>query len=415
MIGATNGPGPEGRTARSSAVALTTALCFATAAMEGFGLQSVGVAAGRMAQEFHLSAAEIGWVASASTSGLLPGAIFGGSLADWVGRKRVLVWAVLTFAVFTLATTWAGGYWALLGARFLTGLGLGATLPNLIALSAEVAAPACRSRYIGIMYSGVPAGGALASVVSIVGGTHGEWRPIFDIGGSLSIMVAGLLFLILPESPQFRGRLRSVSGKTQPGRVGSLRVLFGDTRAVSTLLMWMCLFFHMLVIYVLLNWLPLLLVNKGFSTGQADAIQLVFNLGAVAGNLLFGRLMDRGSRWATAMLMYGLVIASLTAIDYVAGFPAMVALSFAVGVFAVGGQMVVYAIVPIYYPTLMRATGVGWAVAVGRVGAFAGPVLVGEALRSGLGSRAILIGAAPALSIAAAAVMALLSRPVASD
>lgn len=402
---------------RSWSSTIAVALCFLAAAMEGFGLQSVGVAAGRMAAEFQLSAAALGWVASASTIGLLPGAIFGGELADWVGRKRVLVGAVLTFGVFTLVTTWIAGYWPLLLARFLTGLGMGAALPNLIALSAEVADDASRSRYIGIMYSGVPAGGALASVVSVVGGDHAGWRAIFQVGGASAILVAVLLVLTLEESSRFRNRAVSAVAREErirEGRTRSLRVLFGGNRASSTLLMWVCLFFHMLVIYVLLNWFPLLLVKRGFSPVQAGVIQIVFNLGAVAGNLVFGWLMDIASRRLTAIFMYSCVIVSLAAINYVVGAESMAVLSCAVGLFAVGGQMVVYAIVPIYYPTEMRGTGVGWAVAVGRLGAFAGPVLVGEVLRSGLGARAVLVGAAPALSVAAIAVLALFARPAAS-
>lgn len=398
--------------------ATTLILCFMTAAMEGFGLQSVGVAAGRMAGEFHLSAVAIGWVASASTIGLLPGAVFGGRLADWLGRKRVLAGAVLIFGVFTLATTFAGGYPSLLVARFLTGLGLGATLPNLIALSAEVAERGLRSRYIGTMYCGVPAGGALASLVSIIGGGHAGWRPIFEVGGGLTVVVAVLLFLILPESTQFKGQAGvALTGESKRGvkQLGSSQALFGGGRVTSTLLMWTCLFFHMLVIYVLLNWLPLLLVKKGFLPVQAGLIQITFNLGGVAGNLAFGWLMDKASRRATAIFMYASVVACLAALDYVSGFPGMAALGFGVGLFALGGQMVIYAIVPIYYPTLMRGTGVGWAVAIGRLGAFVGPVLVGEVLRSGLGAKAVLVGAAPALSVAAIAVLALFARPAASD
>lgn len=390
---------------------VTLSLCCLAAVLEGFGLQSVGVAAGRMAAEFHFSAAAMGWIASASTIGLLPGAVAGGWAADRVGRKRVLAGAVGIFGIFNLAATAAVGLKTLLLLRLLAGLGLGATLPNLIALSAEAAERHTRSRFIGLMYCGVPAGGALVSLLSILGGAAENWRVIFYVGGALAVLAAFALLTALPESAQFQRRRRAAAASGVP----SAQVLFGDARAPATLLLWAALFFQMLVIYVLLNWLPVLLVRRGFSPLQAGAIQLIFNLGGVGGNLLFGRLMDRASRRTTAIVMYGCVIGSLAALAALEGFWASALAGFAVGLFAIGGQMVPYALVPIHYPTLMRSTGVGWSVAIGRLGSFAGPVLAGEVLQAGVPASVILAAATPGLVVAAVAALLVLGRPEAVD
>ncbi len=406
---------PPAAVARHARVVyLTLALCFLAAVLEGFGLQSVGVAARRMAAEFRLSAAMMGWIASASTIGLLPGAVIGGRLADRMGRRRVLAVAVAAFGTFSLLLGSAHSAAMLVALRLLAGLGFGATLPTLIALSAETAEPSSRGRYIGLMYCGVPAGGAVASWISIAGGAAADWRLIFYSGGLLALLTAPALWFALP------GSRRDVSGisqeRTPAGSASSAaQALFGSRRATTTLLLWGALFLHMLVIYVLLNWLPVLLVRKGFTPWQAGTIQILFNLGGVGGNVLFGWLMDRARRGPTALVMYACVIASLAALADTRGFAGMALVGLGVGLFAIGGQMVLYAMVPDYYPARMRGTGIGWAVAVGRVGSFAGPILAGQVLQAGASAHAILAAAAPALALAAAAVLAVLPRSQAGD
>src|SRR5690349_15353793 len=103
--------------------AATIALCFITALLEGLDLQSVGIAAPGIGAEFKLAPAMMGWVFSAGLVGLLPGSLLGGWLADRIGRKKVLVWAVLLFGIFSFATAHAWDYPSLLAARTLTGLG----------------------------------------------------------------------------------------------------------------------------------------------------------------------------------------------------------------------------------------------------------------------------------------------------
>ena len=403
--------------ARSRAVWLTLSLCFVAAMLEGFIFQSIGVAASRLVREFHLSAGGIGWIASATTLALLPGAILGGELADRIGRPRVLAGAVTLFGLFTLATTAAGGARWLLAMRGLAGLGLGAALPNLIALCAEAGEAQSRSRLLALMYCGVPVGGAMASLISTAGGGASDWRLIFFVGGALALLVAPVMFVALPESARFqaqRAATRQLSGAAA-GRNRSWQVLFGAGRAPTTLLLWMALFIEMLLIYVLVNWMPVLLIGRGFSPVQAGRIQIVFNIGGVAGILVYGWLMDRSSRRATALTMYGCVIAALAALAGVHGFSTTALVALCVGVFAVGGQMVLHSIVPTYYPTMMRSSGVGWGLAMGRLGSIAGPVLAGELLQAGLSPTRLLAAGVPVLGVAALGVLGLLSRPQASD
>ena len=384
--------------------ALTIGLCFLVALLEGLDLQATGIAAPHMAKEFGLTSAMLGWVFSAGLLGLLPGALVGGWLADRVGRKRILIAAVLLFGVFSLATAHAWDYSSLLLARLMTGLGLGAALPILIALSSEAADERMRSTAVSLTYCGVPLGGALASVIGM-SGLGGDWRIVFYVGGVAPVVIAFVLMFWLSESQAFRRQ-----GAVQGPAGGALAQLFSDGRASRTLLLWLACFFTLTVLYMLLNWLPSLLIGQGYSRPQAGAVQILFNLGGALGSFLTGRMMDRGYAGRAVCLAYAGMLASLAGLGLFNSFGLMLLAGFTAGYCAIGGQLVLYAVAPTLYPTAVRATGVGASVAVGRLGSVAGPMAAGQILAAGAGVGGLLLAASPGLVIAALAALTLLGR-----
>lgn len=390
------------RTKGQLGLVLTVALCFLVALMEGVDLQASGIAAQGMAAAFSLDKMHMGWVFSAGILGLLPGAFIGGWLADRVGRKRVLMGSVALFGLFSLATAAAWDFSSLMAARCLTGVGLGAALPNLIALTSEVAGLSLRGRAVSMMYCGVPLGAALAATIGIAG-FSGGWQVVFYVGGLVPLVIVPLLGLYLPESAVFRLR-QSQAG--QPGNgalVTVLQGLFGNGSVTATLLLWVSYFFTLMVVYILINWLPSLLVGQGFTGKQASWVMFVLQIGAAVGTLLLGVLMDRLPAWALAALIYLGILASLTALGLSSQIESMLIAGFVAGFFATGGQCVLYALAPQFYRTEVRATGVGSAVAVGRLGAMSGPLVAGQMLALGTGTAGVMLASAPGIVIAALA------------
>jgi len=381
---------------------LTIALCFIVALIEGFDLQSAGTAATGLRQTFELDPKLLGWVFSASIVGLLPGAFFGGWLADRVGRKKVLVAAVILFGVFSLWTAYVENYSHLLLARLMTGLGLGAALPNLIALCAEAVGEQRRSTAISIMYSGVPLGGALAAVVAMF--SHDHWQMTFIIGGLAPLAAVPLMIALLPESRAFQ------QSGTLLQRPSTSTALFGEGRAGATLLLWLAYFFTLTVMYMLLNWLPSLLIGQGFSKPDAGLVQMLFNIGGALGSLLGGVLLDRGNPQRVTLCIYAGLLASLAGLGVSAGVGAMAIAGFAAGLFVLAAQLVLYALAPPLYPTAVRATGVGAAVAIGRLGSVSGPLAAGQILAAGAGTAGVLLAASPGLVVAALAAVQVLRR-----
>lgn len=387
--------------ARTDSSLRTIALCFIVAMLEGLDLQAVGVAAPAMAVSFHLDAAALGWVFSAGLFGLLPGAVFGGWLADRCGRKPVLIAAVVLFGLFSLLTAHSATYEQLLAARLVTGLGMGAALPILIALSSDVASPSLRNLAVSLTYCGVPLGGAVAALIGMFS-LGSDWRLVFYVGGLAPLLIAGLLLLGLPAAQMARAErlpLGSVAGE-----------LLGTRRAAGTALLWAACFCTLTVLYMLLNWLPTLLIERGLSRLDTSAIQVLFNIGGVAGSLLAGRLMDRGQALlAVAMAYLGMLVA-LWLLGTAASTHGLYAAGLLAGACAVGGQLILYALAPRLYPAAVRATGVGVAVAVGRLGSMSGPLAAGQLLAAGAGVSGLLFAVAPLVAVAACAAAVLLKR-----
>ena len=355
--------------------ATTIVCCLLAVFCEGIDLQAAGVAAGGIIPEFKPSPDQIGTFFSASTFGLFVGALIGGRLSDSIGRKRVVVTSIALFGLFSLLTPLAWDMQTLSWARLFTGLGLGGALPNLIALVNESSAPNRRNANVALAYSGAPFGGALASLISMaLAPSH--WRWIFVAGGVAPLFMAPIMLAKLRESPAFaRMHDNMADGKR---RQNSLVAIFAAGRATSTLLLWTSFFLGLLMLYLLLSWLPTLLVGNGLTKPQAAAAQIAFNIGGGLAALLMGKLLEGRLRRAavlTTFVALPLLILLLSRAPPL--FNLTVLIVFALGCAVIAAQAFLYAVAPACYPTSMRGLGVGAAVAVGRIGSIAGPKLAG--------------------------------------
>lgn len=381
---------------------LVLGVCLLIAALEGYDIQAFGVAAPKFVKELALSASEQGWAASAAMIGLVVGSIVGGWAADRVGRKLVLLVSVAAFGLFSFATAYSVDYPTLLLARLVTGLGFGGALPNLIIVASEINPAKSRAGTIMTVFGGLPAGGAVVSLIAR-SAPEMDWRTIFMIGGVLPIVVAPLVYFLLPETrPQEKELDRRV-----------LPALFGDGKAAATLLLWTAFLMTLVVMYLMLNWLPTLVVAKGLTPTDGATASLSFNLASVAGAVLLGAAIDRaGFRWPL-LAIYVLLAAALLGLAHATAAAGIMAFAGAVGFFVCGGQYALYAIAPSLYPPQVRAAGSGAAVGVGRLGSIIGPLLAGELRAAGMSAETVLTVAVPVVLGAGAAAVALawLIRP----
>ena len=382
-----------------------TIVCFLIAMLDGYDTLMLSFIAPLISKDWGLGRGAFGSIFAAGYAGAMIGAVLFGIAADRFGRKKLLLLAILIGGVFTVACAAASGVGELMGWRFAAGLGLGGAIPSVSALTAEHAAPERRSATVTRMFLGFPigavAGGAItASMMSLVG-----WRGVFVGGGVLSLLLLPVAFVGLTE--QRDGSHGRVTRSTRP-----LADLVADGRLFGTVLICLSAFLILLVSYFLISWTPTVLTLHGLSPERAAVAGVVLNLGGVLGALAMSILLAGRSPFGPVALCLG-IGGVLTAVlgQGILGQAALIfALVFAVGAFVIGGQMNFPALGVYFYPEEVRATGVGLAMGVGRLGSIVGPLLGGYLVSAKLGwEQLFLLAGLPAL-LAALAMAAIVLR-----
>ncbi|WP_431903723.1 MFS transporter [Amycolatopsis thermoflava] len=376
----------------------------------------------------HISAGQAGALGSYALIGVLVGALAAGGLGDWIGRRKIMLVNLAWFSIGMGLTALTQNVTAFGFGRFFTGIGVGALVATVGALVAEFAPAGRRNRLNAIVYSGVPAGGVLASLLAIVLADAVGWRGLFWVGALPILLVLPLAVVKLPESAKWlaaRGRVdeaRAVSERTgvplvaEPpvtDRVG-FPALASRALAWPTALLGLMSFAGLLLTYGLNTWLPKIMADNGYGKSYSLTFLLVLNLGAIIGGMLASLWADRAGAKrvvVTTFVLAALTLALLPLDLPLAGLLLAVAVA---GVGTIGTQVLIYGLVSNYYPTRARAAGVAWCAGFGRLGGIVGPVIGGLLVGAGLGgTTAFYIFAGVAL--AAALVTALVPRAQHAD
>jgi MFS transporter, AAHS family, 4-hydroxybenzoate transporter len=409
--------------------------CAAVLFLDGFDTQAIGYVAPALAKDLGLGRGMLGPVFSAGLFGLMIGALLFGPLADRVGRKKIIIFSTLAFGLGALATAFVRDVNTLLAIRFLTGLGLGGAMPNAIAMTSEFNPRRRRATMVMVMFVGFSIGAALGGLLAAALIPQFGWRSVFVVGGVAPLLLTPILAMRLPESVRFlalTGRadqlvaelLALVDPKAvfapgtrfvvnEPALAGlPVAHLFQGGRTAATLLLWVVFFMSLLDLYLLSNWLPTVLNDLGASVSTAVVAGSMLQVGGVVGTLALGSVIDRFSFRALA-LVYFIAVFAVAAIGQLGHSIFFVTVAiFVAGFCIVGGQIAANALAAGFYPTSIRATGVGWALGVGRVGSIVGPLVAGATLDMrllglGLGTSSIFMLASAAALCAALAAFSL--------
>ncbi len=362
---------------------MNVVLAIAVIMVDGFDLQSIGILAPEIAQEWSSNIAKFGPVFSAALAGSMVGAIAAGPLTSRLGPRAVLVASLLLFGAFTLATAWATHLNQLLAMRFVVGIGLGATVPVVMTLVAERSPPNRRATLVILTLCGQPfgalIGGALcAQFIPVFG-----WRFACYLGGVLPLLLAVVVWLALS------GRGHQTDSTQSNGRAGAssnlLPQLFSPPLRNVTALLWICVFLNVLFVYIIVNWLPAAVRSSGYSLQMSVLAMSLFNFGGIAGALVLGLLMDRLGPSRVMPAAFGIAGIGMALLDRTRTHELLFFATSTVSGFAgYGGSMAMGALATSLYPPALRTTGVGFAMGVGRSGAVIGPLGAGFALTAGL-------------------------------
>ncbi len=288
--------------------------------LDGFDNQSLGLAAPAIMRDWSVSKSTLAPILAIGQFGMMIGTALGGIMGDRLGRKTALLASVIVFAIATGAMATAGSVAALGSLRMLAGVGLGGALPNAAALVAEYTPARRRSLAVTSTIACVPLGGVIGGLVAAWLLPVQGWRTLFALAGLVPVVVAGVLYISIPESSRFmllKGAdndvIRQVLARMGLSvgsnaqlvdhaagtaiRRGSVTDLLAPEFRRDTVLLWVAYGFCLLAIYAGFSWLPTMLAEAGYSLSASSTGLMVFNLGgvvtAIGAAVLIGQ---RGSR-----------------------------------------------------------------------------------------------------------------------
>ena len=371
---------------------------FLVIAFDGYDVVIYGASVPSLIMEWGISDVMAGAIGSYTVIGTALGAIMFGMAADKWGRKNIILLTTSLFSFFTLLSGFANEPVTFTVFRVIAGIGLGGVMPNVIALTTEFAPKRIRSAVVSFVFCGYSVGAIVAALTSRSLLPTAGWEPVFWLAG-IPLSFLPFMMKMIPESIGFlveKGKEEKVKEilnkldssfdmkaviqmeKQQVKAPGSpVTKLFEEKRALSTLMFWISCFSAFVLIYSMNTWLPRLMMQSGYDLSSSLTFTAVMQLGAIAGTLIFGRLVDK---WGFKKVLVPLFFCGALALSLI-GFTKSTILAFiyisVIGASSVGVQNLSNAFVSQYYPFNMRSTAVGSTMAFGRMGGIVAPTFVG--------------------------------------
>ncbi len=372
-------------------------LCWLVNMLDGFDLLAISFAAPSISSTWQLAPQLLGIVFSSGLVGMTLGSLLLGPLTDHIGRRRMVILATTVLGAATLATSLADNIPALLLLRFVTGLAIGGLLPSLNTLVAEYAPDRRRNFAVSIMHLGYPIGGIGGGALAALLIPQFGWQSIFVIGGLVTLIMVPALMLWLPESlPFLQSRRTDAANHAAQKIAADMGINWAEIQpepvqsqaGITTIIrppwllpggaLWGCFFLGYLALYFLINWIPTILTNTGFSGEQAIGAGIVLNIGGGIGMLTLGWLSAK--RPIIPMISISFILSALLMAALGQPFlPAdlLLLMTGITGLFGLGALIGLYSVAARFYPDRQRASGVGLAIGAGRFGAILGPYIGG--------------------------------------
>ena len=375
------------------------------AALDGYDVLAMAFAAPALRHAWHLDKAVLGLLLSTSLMGMALGSIVLSPFADVTGRKPMVFGGVALMTLGSLLSALSHSVPELAACRVLTGVGIGVMVPLTTTLAAEFASAKARAFAVAATTVGFAGGSVFGGLIAAVLLKQYAWSAVFVSGAVVGVILLPVVAFGLPESPSFLitrrksdalARLNGVLARLgrpalatlpdgRPAKRASYAALFTPALITMTLTYAACMVLVSTATYYLLNWLPQLIADAGFSPSQGAMVSAVPSLAGMVSGLIWGLA---GNRFGPARLapfaMVGLGC-MMIAFGFTPPVLGLLVLAAAVtGVFAGGCPALFYATMTATLPPLSRVTGMGFVIGMGRVFSVAGPLLAGWMFAAGL-------------------------------
>jgi MFS transporter, AAHS family, 4-hydroxybenzoate transporter len=375
-------------------------ICFVVAMIDGYDTLMVSFLAPLISREWTLNPRAVGNLFAGTYAGAALGAVLIGVAADRFGRKPMLLVSLLLAGICTCAAAGSAGPESLTVWRAAAGIGLGGAIPTIAALTAAQAAPGRGSVAVARMFLGYPLGAMLGGIATAAIMSWLGWRGVMVMGGCIALLLIAPIAFFVRESGVGTTPARAAIHSAHP-----IVELVSEGRVWGTVLVCAATCLTLLVSYFLVSWTPTVLTLNGATPQRAAFLGAVLNLGGLGGACIMSSLVGRfRPSWVIACsLATGALAIGLLGQSVAAPTAVIFSLVFVVGLLIIGAQANIPALCVHYYPASVYATGVGVAMAVGRLGSIVGPLVGGRLMTARISWDVLfMVAAAPALVAAAA-------------
>jgi putative MFS transporter len=361
-------------------------------------------------KEWGLSSGATGILGSSLLIGFLFGALGAGILGDKIGRRAVMVSALVIYAAASLVAAAAPNFAVLFIARVVAGMGTGAESAIIAPYLSEFVPSRVRGRYIGSLAGFFAFGYVFASLLGyfVVSDVPHGWRWV-QVLTAVPILMLLWWRRSLPESPRFlhvHGRVdeaervvaeieRQVSARVGPlpapqpssrveevhvssGRVAdNLKALLSSGLRKTTITSWVYWFVAIFTYYGFFTWIPSLLVKQGFDISKSFLFSILIYLAQIPGYYSAAFVSERIERkWTIVIYLAGGAVGAL-GLAFSSTSTQILVWGIVLSFFMNGNAALEYSYTSEIYPTMIRTTGLGVASAVGRIGGITAPIVIG--------------------------------------
>ncbi len=407
-------------------------VCFLVALLDGYDTVAIGYIAPSLINEWGIQKPDLAMAMSAGLFGIAIGAIGFGPLADRLGRKIMLVISVLVFGIGTLISAYSQNLTHIEILRFITGVGLGAAMPNAVTLLTEYVPTKRRFFLVNTMFCGFPVGAASGGFLAAWIIPQFGWQSVLFLGGIVPIFLAIFIVFFIPESARYsinkgasQEKIKAVLTKISASaknfssfylseanavktdtKTSGVKVILSKKLALGSVMLWITYFMGLVIFYGVSNWMPTLFTAANISGSLAAIVTGLFALGGL-GAIANGWLMDRYNPSLLIAFFSFLTFLTVGIIGYSVnvGTAALVVVTIVAGIVMNTAQSSLPSFAASFYPTAGRSTGVSWMLGVGRFGGIAGSYLVAELIRREMSLEQIFVILALPAAISTAALI----------
>ena len=321
-----------------------------------------------------LTPAQMGWLGSINSIGMAVGAVAFGMWADKVGRRRVFIATLLLFSIASGLSAFATSLAVLMVLRFLIGAGLGGELPVASTYVSERVPAHERGRVVVLLESFWAVGWLLAALIAYFVMPQFEpdtgWRVAMVLGAIPALYALYLRRTLDDDAPAPGSR------KPVPPWTERLALLWSAPHRRSTAMLWLLWFTVVFSYYGMFLWLPSVMVTKGFALIKSFEYVLIMTLAQLPGYFTAAWLIERaGRKFVLVTYLLG-TAASAWSFGNAGTETALLVSGILLSFFNLGAWGALYAYTPENYPGGIRASGVGTAAGIGRLGGILGPLAI---------------------------------------